>query len=421
MCRTCKKGYALNGDKCQFVDENCARFVNNGIICQECDAGYSLGSNSRCSRKAEGCNIYQDGVCKECVPKYYLWMGICFPFVQGCLRVEGKDCVQCENIYEVRKGICVKKSKAWSIPTIDTSNLFSFTQTSGVAPTTLSSKNFANASTLPLIKFEYSSILNNGYSNYSINGPIFSPYGWRSLINSTNEWVGFKLSRPQTFYKVIVRSGDNNAYVTKFVVSFRVSSIDSFEEIPTIFDSSALSNGQPLTLEFSTPVQAIQIRIIIKSYVGWPAIRFDFLYNNIDQTMEWSGINNIDEIEKKIMGTAITRLDIMKESNGRFYMVPGMNSNCKQNKSSCYAKAEFCAVKLVTGMKANVSKGSVSTFVISYSLDGLAFICYNSCKPIQVTPSIKFNQAFKAKEVKINLGEYTENAQLDFSFDTQTI
>lgn len=128
-------------------------------------------------------------------------------------------------------------------------------------------------------------------------------------------------------------------------MAFRVKITDNFQEIPTTYDSSALGTLAPsefLTIDFATPVKAIQIRIIIKEYVGWPALRFDFLYNNVQQTMEWSGIRNINEINKRIMATATSRLDTLMERNGRFYMVPSSLNSCKQNKSTCYAKASFC-------------------------------------------------------------------------------
>lgn len=218
---------------------------------------------------------------------------------------------------------------------------------------------------------------------------------------------------------MIIQGGDFGAYVNKFVVSFRASLTDQFKEIPISFDSSSIFNGQPLTLEFPTPINAIQIRIIIKSYVKWPALRFDFVYQNIDQLLEWSGINNIDEIDKKIMGIASMRLDILTEKNGRYFMVPSSSDNCKQNKSNCYGKAVFCSPKLVSGMKTTIPKGSVKSLSLSYSLDGLLFNCYNNCEPIALTPNIAFSPTFKAKEVKVNLGDYSDNAELNFSFDTR--
>lgn len=104
-----------------------------------------------CRRKALGCNTYVNGECVECLQRYFLWKGICFPFVEGCNRVVGKDCVECAAGYDLSAGICVKKAKSWSIPTFDMSSAFSWKPTSGFAPTTLSSRNYANASSIPSI------------------------------------------------------------------------------------------------------------------------------------------------------------------------------------------------------------------------------------------------------------------------------
>jgi hypothetical protein len=73
-----------------------------------------------------------------------------------------------------------------------------------------------------------------------------------------------------------------SAYVTRFTIAYRSSPTDNFTEIPTVFDSSAIANGRPLSIDLPVPVVAVNIRIKVKSYVIWPAARFDFIYEDKD-------------------------------------------------------------------------------------------------------------------------------------------
>jgi hypothetical protein len=85
----------------------------------------------------------------------------------------------------------VKKMNSWTMPAFDTSSFFSFQPTPGVAPSTLSSKNFAKVSEIPSVKLEYSSVFNSSYTNPGIAQTNI--FGWKAQTNTTGAWIGYLL------------------------------------------------------------------------------------------------------------------------------------------------------------------------------------------------------------------------------------
>lgn len=114
---------------------------------------------------------------------------------------------------------------------------------------------------------------------------------------------------------------------------------EAWKEIPQVFTSSDCQSAQALTFDFTTAVEATDIRIVVRKFVKWPACRFDFIYNNVEERNEWQGIRNIAEIDKKIAGTMGARLDNQLDINIRSFFVPARDC---QSKEQCWSGAEFC-------------------------------------------------------------------------------
>lgn len=149
---------------------------------------------------------------------------------------------------------------------------------------------------------------------------------------------------------------------------------------------------------------ANDIRIVVRKFFKWPACRFDFVYNDVDQRNEWAGIRNIAEINKKIVGITSSRLDNQLDINIRNFFVP--SRECK-NKKECWSAQEFCEPKQVTGFTVennSASKGSISEVFVDFSLDGLLFNCYAGCKPFMIPNSLKvvFDKPVKAKKIRVH-------------------
>jgi hypothetical protein len=121
----------------------------------------------------------------------------------------------------------------------------------------------------------YSSVVS---SLYTVNASINSPNGWKAANNQTNEYVGIKYPNITKVDRVRIEPGENNAYPTEIYVEWSSdnSNFQNVSKTPLIL-SETPNNRTILTF---SPVEALAIRLRITKYVGWPALRFEFLYTD---------------------------------------------------------------------------------------------------------------------------------------------
>jgi hypothetical protein len=70
------------------------------------------------------------------------------------------------------------------------------------------------------------------------------------------------------------------------------------------------------------PVYAIAIRFVVKKFNVWPSARFDFIFNNIDEKLEWAGLFSTNQINKKIYALHSSRLSNQLDINIRRFFNP---------------------------------------------------------------------------------------------------
>ena len=161
--------------------------------------------------------------------------------------------------------------------------------------------------------------------------------------------------------------------MSQFEIEFSVDGVE-FKKVPGIFTASC-EGSKIVTVSF-TPVYAIAIRFVVAKFSGWPSARFDFIYNNIDEKTDWSGLFSTNQINKKIYAISSSRLSNQLDINIRRFFNPVRDCS---DKEKCWSGIELCEPKNVTAINfptTTNTTGAITEFYIDYSLDGNYFSCY---------------------------------------------
>lgn len=129
------------------------------------------------------------------------------------------------------------------------------------------------------------------------------------------------MATAQTFYSVEIQSGDVGNYLREFQIEYTLDG-NNYRVLPTIYDASLTRTGTSVTINFS-PVYAIEIRIIVKTWVGWPNFRFEFFYSDASKIVETSTASTDDtDIAAFIHSAVDTKLDYQVDANIRNFFNP---------------------------------------------------------------------------------------------------
>lgn len=123
-------------------------------------------------------------------------------------------------------------------------------------------------------KILFSSFFNKEYIKADVGtdetGVAFSQ-GWKSEHERPGEYIGFVIEEgePVTFYALQLESVEG-FYVKEFYLEYSIDGTN-FIRVEKVFDGS--HSSKDLTTIYFTAIYAKAIRIVIKSYVGWPATK----------------------------------------------------------------------------------------------------------------------------------------------------
>ena len=187
----------------------------------------------------------------------------------------------------------------------------------------VSAKNPASGATVGTLF--YSSVYNSNYNIYGINSTV----GWKAAKAVAGEWAGIQLSSAQTFYEFNIQAGENGAFVSEFVIEFSVDGI-KFDQVPGVFTADCSSDKNKIVKVQFVPVYAIAIRFVVNKFKTWPAARFDFIYNNIDEKQDWAGLFSTNQINKKIYAIQSSRLSNQLDINIRRFFNPVRDCSDKE-------------------------------------------------------------------------------------------
>ena len=129
----------------------------------------------------------------------------------------------------------------------------------------------------------YSSLYSSEYTHCQLSY-TGSSRGWKASKAAADECVGYKVTTAQTFYSVEILNGDDGNYLKQFQIEYTLDGV-TYRTLPTVYDASRSSNGSSITVNFS-PIYAIALRIVVKTFQGWPNFRFEFYYSDANKIVE---------------------------------------------------------------------------------------------------------------------------------------
>ena len=95
--------------------------------------------------------------------------------------------------------------------------------------------------------------------------------GWKAEHERSGQYLGFIIEEgePVTFYALQLEAVEGS-YIKKFYIEYSQDGIN-YIRIEKLFDGS--HSSKDLTTIYFTAIYAKAIRIVIQSYVGWPATK----------------------------------------------------------------------------------------------------------------------------------------------------
>lgn len=267
-CELCDKGYLLmSSGECEIAEDNC--LSQKSGHCLACKAGYFLNAFFQCQKADQNCEAYCNGVCTQCKNKFFLYEDICFPYSPGCVTYQGKDCTVCKSTYTLRNGECFALKKP-SLQLEGQDDEYDFE----ITPIDITKSKYYIDNLSPvssLGKCFYSSYI-IGYTDPRLisEEENLYPKGWKAEYSREGEYIGYNIdNEPATFYAIQIE-GVDSYYITSFYLEYSVDGVN-FIRIEKEFNCT--ESGSKLTTIYFTAIYAKSIRIIVKSFVGWPAAR----------------------------------------------------------------------------------------------------------------------------------------------------
>lgn len=121
----------------------------------------------------------------------------------------------------------------------------------------------------------YSTIFN---PTYVVKNVTLDPKkGWKSLKNTTNEWVGLTFDNDTKIERVVIQTGEDSAYPTEVFIETSPDN-KNFTRLPKPLTLTQAPNTKKI-FEIA-PITVRSVRLIVTKYVKWPALKFDVLFTD---------------------------------------------------------------------------------------------------------------------------------------------
>lgn len=353
-------------------------------------------------------------MCVQCTRRFFLYEFICFPYSPGCVSYNGKDCIKCKKNYELRAAECFKlKKPLLKLEGEDDKYDFEITP----IDITKSKYNIDNLS--PFSKLGtvfYSSFYNTSYTDCRLVSQDSSEYGkgWRAENKRDGEYIGYIISEgePVTFYAIQLE-GFDGFYITSFYLEYSVDGVN-YIRIDKSFNSEA--SGKDLTTIYFTGVYAKAIRLVVRSFAGWPATRLEFFYYDYLRFRKISNLKSLRYLKESIQSNFVDRIDNQLYINNYYFFTP--NTSCI-NKDVCFTGLELCQPRTISQLTVDCTGGKVSEIYVTYSIDGVNFNCFEKCRHIGLVdiPATVQMSGLLAKNVRVYPVTWSQTPKMSISYD----
>ena len=140
--------------------------------------------------------------------------------------------------------------------------------------------------------------------------------------------------------------------------------------------------------------------------MGRPNIKIEFYYVN-QNYKPVEALKNDTIIQKTIEETVEAARQLL-------------SNNCK-DRELCWFGLEICEARKVNGFtienKAPL-KGSISSVYVTYSVDGIEFICYDECRAINISGGVvRFDKSVFGTKVRVHITGYQGEPDIRVRFD----
>lgn len=176
--------------------------------------------------------------------------------------------------------------------------------------------------------------------------------------------------------------------------------------------------GKNLVTVYFTGIYAKSIRIVVKSFYGWPAGRIEFFYYDMIRFRKISNLKSLKYLKESIQSNFVDRMDNQMYINQRLYFTP---TKACQNKSTCFTGLELCQQRTINSLRISVNEGSLKRVYLTYSVDGYNFNCFEKCRYFILNDKLPENQlicnGISAKNLRVYPVEWTGTPNIKIAYD----
>lgn len=194
-------------------------------------------------------------------------------------------------------------------------------------------------------------------------------------------------------------------------------SVDGINFIRIEKDFNCTESSTKLTTIYFTALYAKSIRIVVKSYVGWPAARIEFFYYDVLRFRKISNLKSLTYLKESIQSNFVDRMDNQMYINQRAFFTPAKTCESKQ---VCFTGLELCSLKTVNSISIGCSEGSLKKVYVTYSVDGLNFNCFEKCREVLFDSTQKSNtiilNKLMASNVRVYPVEYSGSPKINITY-----
>ena len=174
-----------------------------------------------------------------------------------------------------------------------------------------------------------------------------------------------------------------------------------------------------MTTIYFTRIYAKAIRIRISKFQGWPAARIEFFYYDSLRFKKISNLKSLKYLQETINSNFVDRVNNQIYINQAYFFNP--MAACT-SKDLCFTGLQLCGKRNIKSLTLNFAANStITSFYLTYSVDGRSYNCFNSCKTIQVpasaTNSFDYNfDNFEAQGIRIYPQGFTGSGNFSPTF-----
>lgn len=181
-----------------------------------------------------------------------------------------------------------------------------------------------------------------------------------------------------------------------------------------MFDSE--KSGKNLTTIYFTGVYAKAIRIVVKSYYGWPATRIEFFYYDTLRFRKISNLKSLKYLQESIQSNFVDRMDNQMYINQRTYFNP--MKTCI-NPDVCFTGLELCQARTIDSLTVSATEGTLKKIYITYSIDGRSFNCFEKCRHVLMdgASNVVILNRLLAKNVRVYPVEWIGTPSLHVAYN----